>query len=89
MIPRGHDSTRIENEVYRHKDATDENFDDIMRFYKQVLTEDKMLCDRAQRNLDAGVCVNGELHPEKEKVSFILLSAYFFCCFEGTLICGY
>lgn len=69
MIPLGPNSTKVENEIYRHQDASDENFADIMAFYKQVLTEDKMLCDGAQKNLNMGVFVNGELHPDKEKVS--------------------
>lgn len=68
MIPAGPTKTRVENEVYRHKDASDEEFTAINAFYKQVLQEDKELCDGAQRNLDAGVFVNGELHPDKEKV---------------------
>jgi hypothetical protein len=38
-----------------------------MEFYKQVLEEDKILCEGAQKNLGAGVFRNGELHPEKER----------------------
>lgn len=68
MIPMGPTKTRVENEVYRHKHASDEEFAAINAFYRQVLDEDKRLCDSAQRNLDAGVFVNGELHPDKEKV---------------------
>lgn len=30
--------------------------------------EDKQLCNAAQRNLSAGVFVNGQLHPQAEKV---------------------
>ncbi|CAO2654820.1 Nn.00g115530.m01.CDS01 [Neocucurbitaria sp. VM-36] len=67
MIPRGSDGTLVENEIYRHKNATDANFDDVMSFYRQVLTEDKLLCEGAQKNLNTGVFVNGELHPDKEK----------------------
>ncbi|KAH8664607.1 Rieske [2Fe-2S] iron-sulfur domain-containing protein [Xylariales sp. PMI_506] len=66
MIPVSATSTRIENEVYRHKDSTDEKFNDLCEFYKQVLEEDKDLCVRAQENLNSGVFVNGQLHPEKE-----------------------
>ncbi|KAI0595986.1 Rieske domain-containing protein [Biscogniauxia sp. FL1348] len=67
MIPVTATTSIIENEVYRHKNATDQEFANINAFYRQVLDEDKELCEGAQRNLDARVYVNGELHPEKEK----------------------
>ncbi|KAF7556719.1 hypothetical protein G7Z17_g1216 [Cylindrodendrum hubeiense] len=66
MIPISATKTKIENEIYRHKIATDEEFAAINAFYKQVLEEDKHLCDEAQKNLGAGVFINGELHPDKE-----------------------
>lgn len=68
MIPVTATTSKVENEVYRHKDATDAEFEAINAFYRQVLDEDKELCVGTQRNLDAGVFVNGELHPNKEKV---------------------
>ena len=68
MIPISATKTKIENEIYRHKVATDEEFAAINAFYKQVLEEDKHMCNEAQKNLEAGVFVNGELHPEKERV---------------------
>lgn len=68
MIPVSETTSIIENEVYRHKDATDEEFAKINDFYHQVLAEDKELCDGAQRNINGGVYVNGEYHPDKEKV---------------------
>lgn len=54
--------------MYRHKNATDKEFNDLCEFYKQVLEEDKELCIGAQRNLNSGVYTNGEFHPDKEKV---------------------
>lgn len=69
MIPVTATTSKVENEVYRHKNATDEEFEKINAFYHQVLAEDKDLCDGSQRNINAGVYVNGEYHPEKEKVS--------------------
>ena len=57
-----------ENEVCRHKNATDSVSDDIMAFYQQLLTEDKTLCDGWQRNLNLGVFFSGELHSNKEDV---------------------
>lgn len=67
MIPVSETESRIENEVYRHKDATDEKFKALCDFYTQVLEEDKELCEGAQLNLSGGVYITGELHPEKEK----------------------
>lgn len=69
MIPVSATSSKIENEVYRHRDATDEEFENINAFYRQVLDEDKELCVGTQENLNAGVFTNGELHPSKEKVN--------------------
>lgn len=31
------------------------------------MSEDKVLCQAAQRNINAGVFVNGEMHPRLEK----------------------
>ncbi|KAE8153025.1 hypothetical protein BDV25DRAFT_127507 [Aspergillus avenaceus] len=67
MIPVSATKSRIENEVYRHRDASDEEFATINAFYKQVLDEDRDLCVGAQENLNTGVFTNGELHPDKEK----------------------
>lgn len=74
MIPVSETASIIENEVYRHKNATDEEFSNINAFYHQVLEEDKELCDGAQRNINGGVYVNGEYHPDKEKVPYHLVS---------------
>lgn len=54
-------------EVYRNKHATDEDFKVIDEMYKRIMSEDKVLCANAQKNLNAGVFVNGELHPEMER----------------------
>lgn len=53
-------------EVYRHKDATDEAFNLISDMYKRIMSEDKVLCAHSQKNLNAGVFVNGQLHPRME-----------------------
>ncbi|KIW54352.1 hypothetical protein PV05_06716 [Exophiala xenobiotica] len=65
-VPTSATTCSMEYEVYRHKDATDEDFEYIDSFFKRVLGEDKYLCDAAQKNLNAGVFVNGELHPDLE-----------------------
>ena len=56
----------MEYEVYRQKDSSDKDFEYIDGFFKRVLTEDKYLCNAAQKNLNAGVFVNGQLHPRLE-----------------------
>lgn len=68
MVPLTATTSKVENEVYRHRDATDEEFENINAFYRQVLDEDKELCVGTQENLNSGVFTNGELHPSKEKV---------------------
>jgi hypothetical protein len=57
----------MEYEVYRHKDATEEDFTTIDQMFKRILSEDKWLCNNAQKNLNAGVFINGEMHPFKEE----------------------
>jgi hypothetical protein len=54
-------------EVWRHKDATEEAFHNIADLYARVMKEDKVLCERAQANINAGLFINGELHPQMEK----------------------
>lgn len=54
-------------EVYRNKHSTDEQFELVNQIYKRIMSEDKYLCDLAQKNLNAGVFVNGEMHPRLEK----------------------
>jgi hypothetical protein len=60
----------MEYEVYRHKDTPEAEFTEISDFFKQVLREDKDLCNAAQKNLNAGIFTNGQLHPNAEKVSY-------------------
>lgn len=56
----------MEYEVYRHKESSDKDFEYIDSFFKRVLAEDKYLCNAAQKNLNAGIFVNGQLHPRLE-----------------------
>ena len=67
-IPVSSGKTKMGYDVFRRNDTTDEDFARINDFYKQVLQEDKDLCSGAQVNLEAGIFINGQLHPEKEKV---------------------
>ena len=54
-------------EVYRNRHATDEQFQQVDAIYKRIMSEDKFLCDHAQKNVNAGVFTNGEMHPTAEK----------------------
>ncbi|KAE9965179.1 hypothetical protein EG328_009917 [Venturia inaequalis] len=67
MLPLTATTSKIEFEVYRHREATDEQFEKVKLFYSTIMEEDKHLCDASQRNLNSGVYLNGELHPDKEK----------------------
>ena len=64
----------MEYEVYRHKDASDEEFDKMDQAFKRVLGEDKWLCNMTQKNLEAGVYVNGQMHPQYEEGPLYLQS---------------
>lgn len=57
----------MEYEVYRHQSASDEDFNEIDQIFKTVMGEDKVLCEGAQRNLDTGIFMSGQLHPQVEK----------------------
>ncbi|KAH6692486.1 rieske family domain-containing protein [Plectosphaerella plurivora] len=65
-VPVSATSVKMEYDVFRQKRASDEAFTRIDGFFKQVLKEDKDLCNGAQGNLNGGVFTNGQLHPEKE-----------------------
>tara|TARA_R110002003_G_scaffold40_11_gene2727 strand:+ start:4860 stop:5225 length:366 start_codon:yes stop_codon:yes gene_type:complete len=54
-------------EIYRNRHSSDADFHLIADMYERVMREDKVLCDAAQKNLDRGVFVNGQLHPKYEK----------------------
>lgn len=75
-IPVSASQTKMEYEFYRHNNATDEAFNEIVDIFKQVLKEDKELCNAAQQNLNSGVFMNGELHPRAEKVHSILIVSH-------------
>lgn len=39
----------VRYEVYRHKDSSDKDFDQITQAYKQIISEDKSLCENTQK----------------------------------------
>lgn len=67
FVPRGPHSSSMRYEVYRNKNSSDADFQYINQMYKRIMSEDKALCDLTQKNLNAGVFVNGEMHPRMEK----------------------
>lgn len=67
FLPNGPSDSTMHYEVYRNKTSSEEDFKTIADTYARVMGEDKVLCDRAQQNLNAGVFINGELHPRWEK----------------------
>ncbi|UDD64041.1 hypothetical protein AFCA_011291 [Aspergillus flavus] len=67
VVPTSATTTSMQYEVFRHRDASDKAFKELDDFFKQVENEDKNLCNGAQKNLNAGVYVNGELQPFNEK----------------------
>ena len=70
FLPKSASQTKVHYEVYRNKNSSEQDFRTIADTYARVMKEDKALCDRAQANLEAGVFINGELHPRWEKGQF-------------------
>ncbi len=68
VVPTSAVTTSMQYEVFRHRKASDAVFKDLDGYFKQVENEDKQLCNGVQRNLNAGVYVNGNLQPFNEKV---------------------
>jgi hypothetical protein len=54
-------------QIFRNKHSSEEDFQRIHQLYKQVVSEDKILCELAQKNLNAGIFISGEMHPRLEK----------------------
>lgn len=67
FVPISPTNCAMRYEVYRNKNSADEDFELINTMYKRIMSEDKYLCVEAQKNLNSGVFVNGELHPRMEK----------------------
>ena len=66
MNPLSATRVKLEYEVYRHKDASDKEFEEGYDFFKQVEIEDKELCNAAQKNLNVGAYTAGQLEPHQE-----------------------
>ncbi len=67
FIPKSPNTSIMYYEVFRNKNSSEEDFQVINNIYKRVMSEDKYLCANAHKNIQAGVFVNGELHPKMEQ----------------------
>ena len=67
FLPNGPTNATMRYEVYRNKNSSEEDFQFVNQMYKRIMSEDKFLCDQAQKNLNGGVFINGEMHPRMEK----------------------
>ncbi|OQO08379.1 hypothetical protein B0A48_06249 [Cryoendolithus antarcticus] len=67
FVPDGPCSTKMQYQVFRNSTSPMSEFDKVNAIYKRVMSEDKELCTAAQANVNAGIFINGELHPRLEK----------------------
>jgi hypothetical protein len=67
FLPQGPKNSTMSYEIYRNRTSSESDFRLISDMYERVMREDKVLCTNAQRNLERGVFVNGQLHPKYEK----------------------
>ncbi|KAI0405132.1 hypothetical protein F4802DRAFT_607093 [Xylaria palmicola] len=67
FIPKDPNTSIMYYEVFRNKNSSDEDFQVINDIYKRIMSEDKYLCANAHKNIQAGVFVNGEMHPKMEQ----------------------
>lgn len=67
FMPKSPTESTMYYEVWHNKHSSKEDFELISDTYKRVMGEDKVLCERSQKNIEVGTFVSGELHPQKEK----------------------
>ncbi|RMD44454.1 hypothetical protein DV735_g615, partial [Chaetothyriales sp. CBS 134920] len=67
FLPRGPSSSAMNYQIFRNRHSTDQEFRLISELYAQVVSEDKVLCEAVQRNLNQGLFRSGQLHPRLEK----------------------
>lgn len=67
FLPNGPKSSSMHYQIYRNKNSSGEDFQRIHQLYAKVVAEDKILCELSQKNLNAGIFVNGQMHPRLEK----------------------
>ena len=67
FLPYGPTKSSMHYQIFRNRNSSDKDFKLISEMYARVVSEDKALCEQVQKNLNAGIIVNGELHPRLEK----------------------
>ena len=67
FVPSGPTTSSMQYQVFRNKNSSEESFQLLNQIYKRIMSEDKELCKQAQKNLDRGIFINGEMHPRMEK----------------------
>lgn len=66
VVPTGPITVTTEYEVYRNPASPNEAFDRAAEFFESIELEDYDLMNGVQKNLNAGVFVNGPLHSARE-----------------------
>jgi hypothetical protein len=72
FLPSGSKKSAMHYEVFRNKHSSTEDFELISKMYARVMAEDKVLCNNAQKNINTGVYVTGQLHPKHEKAPIFI-----------------
>jgi hypothetical protein len=67
FLPHGPTSSSMHYQIFRNKNLSEAEFQLIAKMYNRIVAEDKVFCELAQKNLNARIFVNGELHPRLEK----------------------
>lgn len=67
FLPSGPTKSQMAYEIYRNRNSAESDFKLINDMYARVMSEDKVLCANAQKNIERGVFINGALHPKYEK----------------------
>jgi hypothetical protein len=66
FVPTSATHSSMHYQIFRNRNSSSEDFHLVADMYARVVSEDKDLCIGAQRNLEAGVFISGELHPRLE-----------------------
>lgn len=67
FLPKSAHKSLMAYEIYRNRTSAESDFKLISDMYARVMTEDKVLCNNAQKNIERGIFINGQLHPKYEK----------------------
>ncbi|KAH7185031.1 Rieske [2Fe-2S] iron-sulfur domain-containing protein [Fusarium flagelliforme] len=66
FVPTSATHSSMSYQIFRNTKSSDADFRAAAELYARVVSEDKDLCIGAQKNLEAGVFISGELHPRLE-----------------------